>query len=80
MEVYACHEKANSLILESPPTRMTVTDWVQVLKADPVINQVVIWIESKNLDTVKVGEEMSPELKQYLRQKGELCLQEGVLY
>ena len=81
MEVYACHEKAiSSLILESPPTWMTVMDWVQAWKVDPAINQVVTWIESKKLDTVKVGEEMSPELKQYLRQKGQMCLQEGVLY
>ena len=34
-EVYACHKKAiSSLILESPPTQMTVTDWVQAQKAD----------------------------------------------
>ena len=29
MEVYTCHEKAiSSLILESPPTGMTVMEWV----------------------------------------------------
>ena len=81
MEVYACHEKAmRSLILESPPTQMTVMDWIQAQKVDPTIKQVVTWIESKKLDTVKVGEEISPESKQYSRQKGQLCLQEGVLY
>ena len=39
MEVHACHEKAiSSLILEAPPTGMTVTDQVQAQKADPAIN------------------------------------------
>ena len=46
---------------------MTVPDWVQAQKADPVINQVIIWLEDKRLDTAKVDEEMSQELKQYLR-------------
>ena len=36
-------------------------------------------MESKMLDTVKVGDGMSQELKHYLRQQGKLCLQEGVL-
>ena len=81
MEIYACHKKAmSSLILESSPTWMTVADWVQVQKVDPTINQVVTWMESKKLDTVKLGEEKSQELKQYLMQRGKLCLWEGVLY
>ena len=80
MEIYACHEKViSSLILESPPVRMTVADWVQAQKTDPTISQVIIWMENKRLETVKVGEEMSHELTQYLRQRGKLCLQEGVL-
>ena len=52
---------------------MTVADWDQAQKADPAINQVVTWMESKKFDTVKVDEEMSQELKQYLRQQGKLC-------
>ena len=50
---------------------MTIANWVQAQKADPTINQVVTWMESEKLDTVKVGDEMSQELKQYLRQQGE---------
>ena len=81
IEVYACHKNAiSSLLLESSPTQMSVTDWVQTQKGDPAINQVVTWIENKKLDTVKVGKEMYPELKAYFMQKGQLCLQEGVLY
>ena len=49
-------------------------DWVQAQKVDPAIGQVAAWIESKKVDTVKVVEEMPPELKQYLRQKRQLCL------
>ena len=67
MEVYACHEKAiSSLILEYPPTQMAVADWVQAQKADPAINQVITWLEDRLLGTAKVGEGMSPELRQYL--------------
>ena len=75
IEIYACHEKAiSSLILESPPVWMTVADWVQAQKVDPTINQVITWMENKKLETVKEGEEMLHELKQYLRQRGKLCL------
>ena len=64
MEVYACHEKAtSSLILESPHTQMTAADWVQAQTADPTINQVVAWMESKKLDTVKMSDVMSHELR-----------------
>ena len=60
MGIYVCHEKAiSSLILESPPAWMTMTDWVQAQKVDPTINQVVTWMEDKKQDAVKVGEEMS---------------------
>ena len=59
---------------------MTATDWVPAQKDDPTINQVVTWLESKKLDTVKLSDEMSQELKRYLRQWGKLYLQEGVLY
>ena len=81
MEVYACHERAiSSFILESLPTQMPATDRVQAQKTDLAINQVITWLEDKLLGTAKVGKEMSPELRQYLRQKGQLYLQEGVLY
>ena len=81
MEVYACHERAiSSLILESPPTQMTVADWVQAQKVDPAINQVITWSEDKLLGSVNMGKEMPPELRKYLREKGQLCLWEGVLY
>ena len=42
---------------------MTIANWVQAQKANPTINQVVTWMESEKLDTVKVGDEMSQELK-----------------
>ena len=75
MGIYACHKKTiRSLILESPPAQMTIADWVQEQKADPTINQVVTWMERKKLDTVNMGDDVSQELKQYLRQRGKLCL------
>ena len=78
MKIYACHEKAiSSLILESPPAWMTVANLVQAQKADPTINKVVTWLESKILDAVKVGEEMSQEPKQYLRQWGNYVYEKG---
>ena len=81
MGVYACLEKAiSSLILESPPTQMTMMDWVQAQKMDPAIKQVITSLETKRLDTVIVDEEISQELKLHWRQKGQLCIQEGALY
>ena len=81
MEVCICHKMAiSSLILESPPTWMTAMEWVWAQKADPVISVVTTWIGDGKLSTMKVSEEMSQEVKQYLRQKGQLCLNKGVLY
>ena len=81
MEVYTYHESAIiSLILESPPTWMTATEWVWVQRVDPAIYQVTTWIEEGKLSTVKISEEISQEVKPYLRHKGQLCLKEGVLY
>ena len=75
MEIYACHEKAvSSLIIKSPPVQMTLADWVQAQKADPPVNQLVTWMESRKWGTVKLCDEMSQELKHYLRQRGKLCL------
>ena len=59
---------------------MTATEWVQAQKADPVIRQVTTWIEDWKLNAMKLSEEMSQEVKQYLRQKGQLHLNEGVLF
>ena len=81
VEIYACHEKAiSSLILQSISVWITIVDWVQAQKVDPTIKQVITWMENKKLETVKVSEGMSLELKRYMRQRGKLHLQEGVLY
>ena len=81
MEVYAWHEGVvSSLTLESPPTLTTAMEWVQAQKTNPAISQVIIWINAKEVSTMKVSEEMSQEVKPYLQQKGQLCLKEGVLY
>ena len=59
---------------------MTAMEWVQAQKADPAICQVITWIKVEEVGTVKVSEEMSQEVKPYLRQVGQLCLKDGVLY
>ena len=41
---------------ESPPTCMTVTEWVQAQKADPAISQITTWIEDGKCSAVKVSE------------------------
>ena len=41
------------------PTQMTAAKWVQAQKLDPNINQIVAWMESMKLDTVKMSDEMS---------------------
>ena len=55
-------------------------EWVQAQKADPSISHVITRIEAKEVGTLEVSEEMSQEVKPYLRQKGQLCLKEGVFY
>ena len=75
MGVYACHEKAiSSVILKSPPAEMTLVNWVHPQDADPTINQEVAWMKSEKLDTVKMSDEMSQELRQYLRHWEKMCL------
>ena len=74
IEIYVYHEKAiRCLILKSLPVWMTAADWVRAQKADPTITQVVTWMENKKLETMKVDEQMSYKLKQYLRQRGKPC-------
>ena len=81
MEVNTHHKTAiSSLIPESPPTWMTMMEWVRAKKADPVISQETTWTEDGKFSTMKVSEEISKEVKQYLRQKGQLYLKEGLLY
>ena len=72
------HRFSNSGV--SPHTQMTAANWVQAQKVDHTINQVVALMKSKKLETVKMSDEMSQELWQYLRQWEKLCLWEGVLY
>ena len=59
---------------------MTAMEWVQAQKANPAISQVITWIKAEEVGTVKVSEEMSQEVKPYLRQRGQLCLKDSVLY
>ena len=81
MEVYTCCKGAIScLILESPPTLITTTEWVQAQKADPATGQVITSLKAEEVGTVKVSKELSQEVKLYLRQKTQLCLKDGVLY
>ena len=80
MEVYACHGRAiSSLILESPPTQMTATTGFRLKSPTWLSARITTCIESGKFSTTKVSEEMSPEIQQYLREKGQLCLDEGVL-
>ena len=74
MEIYACHEKAISSLIWSLPSM----DDCCLLGSGPEGRfnyQPGSYLDgSKKLETVKVGELMSHELKQYLRQRGKLCL------
>ena len=81
MEAYTCNKGAiSSLNLESPPTPMTTMEWIQTQKADPAIGQEITRLKDEEVGTVKVSEDMSKEVKPYIRQKGQLCLKDGVLY
>ena len=73
MEVYACHEKGYQFS-DSGFCPADSSGLGPGPETDPAINQMITWLEDKRLDTVKVGKEMSQELKPYLWQKRQLCL------
>ena len=60
------------------PNCMTTLDWMKVQAKDQVIHDLIQWYGTKELNT---GTDMdSPEMKQFLWQRGKLIMRNGILY
>ena len=60
------------------PNCMNTLDWVRVQAKDPVIHDLIQWYGSKELHKGKDTD--SPEMKQFLWQRGKLIMRNGILY
>ena len=60
------------------PNHMTTSDWVTVQDKDQVIHDLIQWYETKELHKGKDRD--SPEMKQFLWQRGKLIMRNGILY
>ena len=60
------------------PNCMNTSDWVRVQAKDSVIHDLIQWYGTKELHK---GKDMdSPEMKQFLQQRGKLIMRNGILY
>ena len=57
---------------------MTMSDWVKVQSEDPVIGNLIQQYRARELHKGK--DTHSPEMKQFLKQRGKLLLRNGILY
>ena len=57
---------------------MTMSDWVKVQAEDQVIHDLIQWYKAKELHKGEGTD--SPEMKQFLKQRGKLLLRNGILY
>ena len=60
------------------PNCMNTSDWVRVQAEDPVIHDLIQWYGTKELHKGK--DTNSPEMKQFLQQRGKLIMRNGILY
>ena len=57
---------------------MITSDWVKVQAEDQVIHDLIQWYETKELHKSKDTD--SPEMKQFLLQRGKVIVRNGILY
>ena len=60
------------------PNCMTISDWVKVQPEDQVICDLIQWYRNKELHRGQDTD--SPEMKQFLWQRGMLLMRNGILY
>ena len=62
------------------PSGMTSLEWSQAQIEDPAICQIIQAIQNKSLDTLKIKQDMSSDLKAFLRVRKQFKLKQGILY
>ena len=73
-------QEVGILSQDTMPAGMTSLEWSQVQMQDPAISHIIQAIQIKHLNTIKHKQDMSSELKAFLRIRKQLKLKQGVLY
>ena len=84
---YRCHmtlchgaQAVGVLSQDNMPSGMTSLEWSQAQSKDSAICQIIQAIQNKSLDTLKIKQDMSSDLKAFLRIRKQFKLKQGMLY
>ena len=77
-----CHgaQAVGVLSQDTMPAGMTSLEWSQAQMQDPAISQIIQAIQTKTLDTLKYNQDMSSDLKAFLRIMKQFKLKQDILY
>ena len=77
-----CHgtQAVGVLPQDNMPPGMTSLEWGQAQLKDPAICQIIQAIQNKSLDTIKIKQDMSSDLKAFLRIRKQFKIKQGTLY
>ena len=77
-----CHgaQAVGVLSQDNMPPSMTSLEWSQAQLKDPANCQIIQAIQNKSLDTIKIKQDMSSDLKAFLRIRKQFKLTQGILY
>ena len=77
-----CHgaKAVGVLSLDNMPSGMNSLEWSQAQSKDSAFCQIIQAIQNKSLDTLKFKEDMSSDLKAFLRIRKQFKLKQGILY
>ena len=65
---------------DNMPSGMTSLEWSQAQNKDSAICQIIQAIQNKSLDTLKIKQDISSDLKAFLRIRKQFILKRGILY
>ena len=77
-----CHgaKAVGVLSQDNMPSGMTSLVWSLAQIKDPAICQIIQAIQNKSLDTLQIKQDMSSDLKAFLRIRKQFKLKQGILY
>ena len=77
-----CHgaQAVGVLSQDSMPSGKTSLEWSQAQSKDSAICQIIQAIQNKSLDTLKIKQDMSSDLKAFLRIRKQFKLKQGIPY
>ena len=77
-EIDSSSDRSSGLDPTWNPNCMNTSNWVRVQAEDPDIHDLIQWYGTKELHKGKNTD--SPEMKQFLQQRGKLIMRSGILY